>query len=45
MENYDERIKFLEKSSETKERIVKSENDRIQLEIELNKLLNSDAAV
>ena len=38
------RIEFFGKSSLAKEQIAKSENDRIKLEIELNKLINSDQA-
>jgi len=37
-----QKINFFQKSADTREQISKSENDRLKLEIELNKLLNSD---
>ncbi|CAF0725517.1 unnamed protein product [Brachionus calyciflorus] len=45
IDNLQQKIGFLENSNETMEKIAKSENDRLQLEIQLNRLINSDEAI
>lgn len=45
IDNIQQKISFLENSNETMEKIAKSENDRLQLEIQLNKLINSDQSL
>ena len=45
IDNIQQKINFLENSNEAMERIAKSENDRLQLEIQLNKLINSEQSL
>lgn len=42
IEQYQQQIAFFEKSAETKSKVTKSEADRLKLEIELDKLVNSE---
>lgn len=44
-DNIQQKITFFENSNDVMEQIAKSENDRLQLEIQLNRLINSDESL
>lgn len=41
-EKLQQKISYFDNSNKTKERIIQSESQRLRLELELNKLINSD---
>lgn len=45
IDNIHQKITFFENSNQVMENIAKSENDRLQLEIQLNRLINSDESL
>jgi hypothetical protein len=45
VDQLNQKIKFFEASSDAKQKLMKSENERLKLEMELSKLTNSDEAV
>lgn len=45
IDNIQQKITFFENSNEVMEQIAKSENDRLQLEIQLNRLINSEESL
>ena len=45
IEHLNQKIQYFEKSNEAKKAIMQSESERLRLEMELSKLVNSDEAV